>query len=68
MHLIVLKDLSLVVDDIGIVSKILMILYIAEYKSRFVARRVSSSLWLIIDKRPPDFPTLNLIHKIYFLC
>jgi hypothetical protein len=45
MRLIALKDLSLVVDDTGIVSKILMMVYIARYKSRFVALyRVSSRL------------------------
>ena len=27
---------------------------------------VEYSLWLIIYKIPPDFPTPNLIHNIYF--
>jgi hypothetical protein len=36
-RLVALKDLSLVADDTGIVSKILMMLYIAELKSRFLA-------------------------------
>jgi hypothetical protein len=44
MRLIALKDLSLVADDIGIVSKILMMLYIARYMPRFVACRVLNSL------------------------
>ena len=38
-----LKDLTLVEDVTGIVSKILMMLYIAGYKSRFVACRGWSS-------------------------
>jgi hypothetical protein len=42
-RLIVLKDLSIVSDDTGIVSKILMIMYIAGNKLWF-ACRVSSSL------------------------
>ena len=42
--LIALKDISLVADDTDIVSMILMMVYIAGYKSRFVACRVSSSL------------------------
>ena len=53
MRLIALKDLSLVFYDTGhagVVSKIQMMLYIAGYKSRFVACTVSSSLWLIICK------------------
>jgi hypothetical protein len=54
MRLIVLKDLSIVVDDIGIVSKILMILYIAEYKSRFVARRVSRCMENILTEQFQD--------------
>ena len=58
--LIALKDISLVADDTDIVSMILMMVYIAGYKSRFVACRVSNSLWLIIHKNSPDFPTLNL--------
>jgi hypothetical protein len=67
MRPIALKDLSLVVDDTGIVSKILMMMYMAGYKSRFVACRALSSLSVFINyKSPPDFPTLNLIHKIYF--
>ena len=44
MLLIALKDLSLVADDTGIVSMILMMLYIAGHKTRFVACRVSNSL------------------------
>ena len=42
-RLITLKDLSPVAEDISIVSKILMMLYVAGYKLRFVACRVSSS-------------------------
>ena len=67
-RVIALKDLSIVADSTGIVSQILMMLYMAEYKSRFVACRVSSSLWLIIYKslyQLPDFPMLKRIHKIY---
>jgi hypothetical protein len=37
MRPIALQDLSLVVDDTGIASKILMMMYMAGYKSRFVA-------------------------------
>jgi hypothetical protein len=64
-RLIALKDVSLV-EETGIVRKILMMLYISGFKSRFVACKESSSLWLIIYKSPPDFPTPNLIHKINF--
>jgi hypothetical protein len=62
MRLIALKDLLLVADDIDIVSKILMMLYIAEYKPRFVVCRALSSLSYHLH----DFSMLNLIHKIYF--
>jgi hypothetical protein len=61
----ILKDLSLVAGAISIVSKMLMMLYIAGYKSWFVPSsyiyiyRVSSTLWLIIYKNPPDSPTLS---------
>ena len=51
MHLIGLKDLSLVADDTGIVSKILMMLYIAGYKTRFVARRALNSLSVLSSTR-----------------
>jgi hypothetical protein len=37
LNTLALKDLSLVADDTGIVSKILMMLYIAGLKSRFLA-------------------------------
>jgi len=60
MRLIALKDLSLGADDIGIVSKILMMLYIAGYKPRFVVCRALSSLSYHLH----DFSMLNLIHKI----
>jgi len=43
--------LSLVVDDTGIVSQILMMLYIAGYKPRFVACRALSSLSVLSSKR-----------------
>jgi hypothetical protein len=49
-RLITLKDLSPVAEYTSIVSKILMMLYIAGYKSRFVACRVSSSLSTTINK------------------
>ena len=42
MRLIALKDISLVADDTGIVGQILMMLYIAGYKPRFVERWVVS--------------------------
>ena len=42
--LLPLKDLSLVADDTDSVSKLLMMLYIVGYKSRFAACRVSSSI------------------------
>ena len=44
MSLLPLKDLSLVADDTDSVSKLLMMLYIDGYKSRFVACSVSSSI------------------------
>jgi hypothetical protein len=44
----------------GIVSKILMMLYIAGYKPRFVVCRALSSLSYHLH----DFSMLNLIHKI----
>jgi hypothetical protein len=50
-RLIALKDLWLVEDDTGIVSKILMMLYIAGYKSRWFACRVSSSLSVLSSTR-----------------
>ena len=44
MSTLPLKDLQLYADDIDSVSKILMMLYIAGYKSRCIACRVSSSI------------------------
>jgi len=67
--LIVLKDLSFVGHYTGIVSKIQTMLYKKYnrvYKSRLLHVVVSSSLWLIIYKSLPDFPTLKPIHKVYF--
>ena len=51
MRLIGLKDLSLVADDTGIISKILMMLYIAGYKTRFVACRTLNSLSVLSSTR-----------------
>ena len=60
MSTLPLKDLQLVADDIDSVSKILMMLYIAGYKSRFIACSVEQYLRLIIYKSPHK----NIIHKI----
>jgi hypothetical protein len=60
--LIVLKDLSFVGHYTGIVSKIQTMVY----KSCLLHVVVSSSLWLIIYKSLPDFPTLKPIHNVYF--
>jgi hypothetical protein len=61
MRLIALKDLSLVADDTGIVSKIQMMLYIAGYKSRFIECSVSSNLWFIICKSTHPQNLLSLV-------
>jgi len=64
MSLIALKDPSLVADDTGIVSKILMIMYIYLGISRGLLHVVLSSLsGFIIYKNPPAVLTLNLIHQ-----
>jgi hypothetical protein len=51
MRLIGLKDLSLVVDDTGIISKILMMLYIAGYNPLFVACRALNSISVLSSTR-----------------
>jgi len=51
MLLIALKDLWRVADNTGIISKILMILDTALYKSRFVACRMSSSLYGLLSTK-----------------
>ena len=78
-RLIALKHLWLVEDVTGIVSKILMMLYIAGYKSRFVACRVSSSFSVlsstrahIISKAQPHPENLlscvNLSNRHWTIC
>ena len=51
MRLIALKDLSLVADDTGIVSKILMTLYMAGYKPRFVVCRALSGVSVLSSQK-----------------
>jgi len=51
MRLIGLKNLSLVADDTGIISKILMMLYIAGYNPLFVACRALNSISVLSSTR-----------------